>query len=63
MNFLSHYYFDQYSADSYHILGTVLPDLLKNADKTIIIHPEKLGSHPNPQVNAILGGWKKTSGG
>lgn len=42
----------------YHTLGTVLPDLLKNADKTIIIHPEKL-QHPDPAVQAIITGWKK----
>jgi hypothetical protein len=58
MNFLSHYYFDQDSANSYHILGTVLPDLIKNADKHIIIHPEKL-HHPNPEINSIITGWKK----
>lgn len=59
MNFLSHFYFDQNSADSYLILGTVLPDLLKNADKTINIHPEKLSKHPNNDVNSIITGWKK----
>lgn len=36
-----------------------MPDLLKNADKTINIHPEKLTAHPNAQVNSILQGWKK----
>lgn len=58
MNFLSHYYFDRQSANCYHILGTVLPDLLKNADKTIVLHPEKL-RHPTPAVNAIIEGWQK----
>ena len=58
MNFLSHYYFDRHINNCYHILGTVLPDLLKNADKHIIIHPEKL-QHPNPQVNSIIIGWQK----
>ena len=41
MNFLSHYYFDRTETNCYHILGTVLPDLLKNADKTIVLHPEE----------------------
>ncbi len=59
MNFLSHFYFDRHSTDSYHIIGTVLPDLLKNADKTISIHPEKLINHDNEQVNSIIRGWKK----
>src|SRR5258708_40311359 len=58
MNFLSHYYFDRDNTNSYHILGTVLPDLLKNADKSIIIHPEKL-SHPDQAINDIIIGWRK----
>ncbi|WP_094569933.1 hypothetical protein [Mucilaginibacter xinganensis] len=58
MNFLSHFYFDRRSDSCYHILGTVLPDLLKNADKTIILHPEKL-HHTNDAVNAIITGWNK----
>lgn len=58
MNFLSHYYFDRNVTDCYHILGTVLPDLLKNADKTIVLHPEKL-IHTDDNVNAIIIGWNK----
>jgi len=59
MNFLSHFYFDRHSSDPYHVTGTVLPDLLKNADKTINIHPEKLPDHPDKAVNCILQGWKR----
>src|SRR6202012_464096 len=58
MNFLSHYYFDRNVTNCYHILGTVLPDLLKNADKTLVLHPEKM-SHPDASVNAIKKGWNK----
>lgn len=58
MNFLSHYYFDRGTTNCYHTLGTVLPDLLKNADKNIILHPEKL-HHPDNQINDILTGWHK----
>jgi hypothetical protein len=58
MNFLSHFYFDRETDNCYFILGTVLPDLLKNADKTIILHPEKL-HHPNDNISAIINGWKK----
>jgi hypothetical protein len=58
MNFLSHFYFDRHVTNCYHILGTVLPDLLKNADKTIVLHPEKLHHH-NESVNAIIKGWNK----
>jgi hypothetical protein len=39
-------------------LGTVLPDLLKNADKNIILHPEKLRHHQN-NINSIIKGWQK----
>jgi hypothetical protein len=58
MNFLSHYYFDRDTPDCYFVLGTVLPDLLKNADKTVVLHPQKL-VHPDPNINAIIGGWNK----
>jgi len=58
MNFLSHFYFDRDTDNCYHVLGTVLPDLLKNADKTILLHPEKL-HHPDPEINAMIEGWKK----
>src|ERR1700735_940779 len=58
MNFLSHFYFDRDTDNCYLILGTVLPDLLKNADKTVILHPEKL-KHVNPAVNSIVQGWNK----
>jgi hypothetical protein len=58
MNFLSHFYFDRNTADSYLVLGTVMPDLLKNADKNVIIHPEKL-VHTNGAINSIINGWKK----
>ncbi len=58
MNFLSHYYFDRNAINCYHILGTVLPDLLKNADKTIMLHPEKL-HHQNEHINSLIKGWNK----
>ncbi|RYD75193.1 MAG: hypothetical protein EOP53_16890 [Sphingobacteriales bacterium] len=58
MNFLSHYYFDRDTTNSYFVLGTVLPDLLKNADKSLILHPEKL-QHSNELVNNIIKGWNK----
>lgn len=58
MNFLSHFYFDREVDDCYHILGTVLPDLLKNADKTLVLHPEKL-HYTDSRVNSIIAGWNK----
>ncbi|HVW98795.1 MAG TPA: hypothetical protein VHA56_22700 [Mucilaginibacter sp.] len=58
MNFLSHFYFDRDADNCYHILGTILPDLLKNADKTVVLHPEKL-RHTDDAVNSIIAGWDK----
>ena len=58
MNFLSHFYFDKDTDNSYLILGTVLPDLLKNADKNIILRPEK-PKYTNKSVNMIIAGWNK----
>jgi hypothetical protein len=58
MNFLSHYYFDRDTTNCYFTLGTVLPDLLKNADKTIVLHPEHL-VHADARVNSIIQGWNK----
>ena len=58
MNFLSHYYFDRDTTNCYHTLGTVLPDLLKNADKSITLHPEKL-QHTDLAISDLIAGWKK----
>jgi len=58
MNFLSHYYFDRNVTDCYHILGTVLPDLLKNADKTIMIRPEKF-TYTSAFLISMAEGWQK----
>ena len=61
MNFLSHFYFDRHSTDSNLILGTVLPDLIKNANKTWTLHPQKhvqLFSH-DEKLLSILEGWKR----
>jgi hypothetical protein len=35
-----------------------MPDLLKNADKTIVLHPEKL-THTNVYISGMIDGWKK----
>ena len=58
MNFLSHYYFDRDVTNCYHILGTVMPDLLKNADKNVIIRPEKITYH-GAEMRSIAEGWHK----
>ncbi|MEC3881084.1 hypothetical protein [Parapedobacter sp. 10938] len=59
MNFLSHYYFERYSRNPELVLGCVLPDLIKNADKDINVLPHKHESHfdGNPKLAAIYRGW------
>lgn len=61
MNFLSHYYFDRKKTNAYEVLGMLLPDLLKNANKTWNPHPEK-NEHlfeNNIHHQEILIGWKR----
>jgi hypothetical protein len=61
MNFLSHYYFDRNTGNPYEVLGMVLPDLIKNADKSWNIHPEKnihLFSE-DENIKSLLFGWKR----
>lgn len=60
MNFLSHYYFDRDNTNAYEILGCVLPDLLKNANNSWNIYPEKKDHHyQNPIHTHLIKGWKK----
>ncbi|HTN21486.1 MAG TPA: hypothetical protein VL125_13475 [Pelobium sp.] len=60
MNFLSHYYFDRTKENPYEVFGMVLPDLLKNADKTWNVHPEKHSILvSSPRQNNIITGWKR----
>ncbi len=60
MNFLSHFYFDRNTPNVNIVLGTVLPDLLKNANKSWNVHPEK---HPElfdkVGLGDLLQGWKR----
>ncbi len=50
MNFLSHFYFERFATVPERVLGSLLPDLLKNVDKSYVFHPQKfeeqLFSHP-----------------
>ncbi|MCL7988884.1 hypothetical protein M8998_13115 [Sphingobacterium sp. lm-10] len=59
MNFLSHFYFERYASESARVVGCLLPDLLKNADKEYVFHPnrfeEQLFAHP--QMIEIYQGW------
>ena len=60
MNFLSHFYFDRNTNNANIVVGTVLPDLLKNANKNWNAHPEK---HPElfqqSRLKSLLTGWKR----
>lgn len=61
MNFLSHFYFDKITLHSNIVIGTVLPDLLKNANKNWNLYPQK-NEHlfvDNSDLNEILIGWKR----
>ncbi|WP_353124272.1 hypothetical protein [Parapedobacter pyrenivorans] len=59
MNFLSHYYFERYSRNPDLVLGCVLPDLFKNADRDTNVFPQKhedlFGN--NPKIQSIYHGW------
>ncbi|MES2650139.1 MAG: hypothetical protein V4663_00290 [Bacteroidota bacterium] len=61
MNFLSHYYFERENTDSNLVIGTVLPDLVKNAHKDWNFYPQKNEElfTPDAQLNSILTGWKR----
>ena len=61
MNFLSHFYFDRDNKDSYIVIGTVLPDLVKNASKESNLYPQKkeILFSDNEAHQLILKGWKR----
>ncbi len=61
MNFLSHYYFERYSHNPELVLGSVLPDLIRNADRNIIILPQKYEDRfaNNPKLQSIFLGWMR----
>lgn len=61
MNFLSHFYFDRNNINSFIVLGTVLPDLIKNANKNWNLYPQKSEDlfDNDEQQNSILIGWKR----
>ncbi|MHC8947965.1 hypothetical protein [Sphingobacterium hungaricum] len=59
MNFVSHYYFERYAHEPERVLGSLLPDLLKNADKSYSFQPQRFEEilFANPQTRAISEGW------
>lgn len=60
MNFLAHYYFHRYSHNPELVLGCVLPDFLKNADKSVRLQPDQyeLQFLNNPKLESLYAGWK-----
>jgi acyl carrier protein phosphodiesterase len=61
MNFLSHFYFERTNKDENMVIGTVLPDLVKNAHKDWNFYPQKKPDlfTQDPTLNSILKGWKR----
>jgi acyl carrier protein phosphodiesterase len=61
MNFLSHFYFERENPNDYIVMGVVLPDLIKNADKSWNLNPQKdeYLFRDVPEYNALLTGWKR----
>src|SRR5690606_6464563 len=61
MNFLSHYYFERYNRNPELVMGSVLPDLIKNTDKDINVLPHKHEHRfdGNPKLGDIYRGWTR----
>jgi len=61
MNFLSHYYFERYSHNPELVLGCILPDLIKNADRHVNVLPQKYEDRfgNNPKLQHIYHGWMR----
>lgn len=59
MNFLSHFYFTR-TKDPYYTLGSVLPDLLRNAGGIWRLSPEKEKEKfsQDPALRSLLKGWE-----
>lgn len=60
MNFLSHFYFERNNPDENMVLGVVLPDFIKNAQKDHNIYPLKVRHlfESDPLQLSILKGWE-----
>lgn len=61
MNFLSHFYFERQNQNDYIVMGVVLPDLIKNADKDWNLNPQKdeYLYRDVPEYAYLLEGWKR----
>jgi acyl carrier protein phosphodiesterase len=61
MNFLSHYYFERDTTDVDVIIGVVLPDFVKNAEKHCNLYPAKEihSFKDDPTQLSLYKGWKR----
>lgn len=61
MNFLSHFYFERDNHDENMVIGVILPDLVKNAQKESNLYPlkEKYLFEADKYQLSILSGWEK----
>jgi hypothetical protein len=61
MNFLSHFYFERFATNPERIVGGLLPDLLKNADKTFVLKPRQYEDEllDNPLLEQLYIGWNR----
>ncbi|NRF41067.1 hypothetical protein [Pedobacter foliorum] len=61
MNFLSHFYFERDNHDENMVIGVVLPDFVKNAQKDSNLYPlkERHLFESDANENSILSGWAR----
>lgn len=59
MNFLSHFYFERFATTPERVVGSLIPDLLKNADKNFVLRPNNFEDKlsVNPLHLDLLKGW------
>lgn len=60
MNFLSHFYLDRHNEDPDFVMGSILPDLVKNVRKDWNFHPHKISeAYTSPQLQSLFYGWQR----
>lgn len=61
MNFLSHFYFEKDNPDENMVIGVVLPDLVKNAQKEGNLYPHRCRHlfETDQYQSSILKGWER----
>ncbi len=61
MNFLSHFYFERFATTPERIVGGLLPDLVKNADKSFVLKPKQYEVElmDHPLLEQLYIGWNR----